>query len=131
MIAAQYGHYHGPIPSSNEMERYSKIDPTLPDRIMTLAERQSAHRQDLESRHLDSAHKKSLLGSICAFIIVMTAIVGGTICIISDKEAVGIATILTAVVPVVGAFVFGTISNRQDRLQKWDETKSARNNPST
>ena len=123
MIAAQYEHYHGPIPSSAEMARYASIDSTLPDRIMTLVEKQSTHRQKLESKHLETGHIRSLMGTICAFIIVITAIIGGTFCVISNKEVVGIATILTAMIPVVGAFVYGTVSNRRERLQKWEEIK--------
>ena len=31
-------HYSGPMPPSNELSRYAAIDPTFPDRMMTMAE---------------------------------------------------------------------------------------------
>jgi uncharacterized membrane protein len=42
--------YSGPVPHSGEMQRYGEIDPTFPERFMAMAERQVAHRHNLETR---------------------------------------------------------------------------------
>ena len=40
--------YQGPIPPASEMQKYAAINPELPMRIMAMAEKQSAHRQEIE-----------------------------------------------------------------------------------
>ena len=39
--------YQGPIPPASEMSRYAQIDPSLPSRILAMAEKQSEHRQNM------------------------------------------------------------------------------------
>ncbi|MEO5339600.1 MAG: DUF2335 domain-containing protein [Magnetococcus sp. MYC-9] len=59
--------WRSPIPPAAEMAAYSAIDPSLPDRIMTMAERQSAHRHTLELRQMGVSEKKTeTLGHIVA-----------------------------------------------------------------
>ena len=44
----------GPIPSAGEMEGYKRINPELPLRIMAMAEEESAHRHQSESKVLEA-----------------------------------------------------------------------------
>ncbi|MFQ7172706.1 MAG: DUF2335 domain-containing protein [Thomasclavelia ramosa] len=40
--------YSGPIPHPSDFEQYERVLPGAADRILTMAENQSAHRQTLE-----------------------------------------------------------------------------------
>jgi uncharacterized membrane protein len=56
--------YSGPIPSSSELNRYEKILPGAADRIITMAEKQSNHRHEIEKVTVETnsslAHKNVL-----------------------------------------------------------------------
>lgn len=43
----------GPLPPPDILEAYDKVVPNGADRIMSLAERQSQHRQDMEARVIE------------------------------------------------------------------------------
>ena len=42
--------YVSPLPSPEDLERYEKLIPGSPDRLLAAGEREQAHRHDLESR---------------------------------------------------------------------------------
>lgn len=66
--------YTGPIPSASELEKYNQVLPGLAERIMKMAEIQSAHRQELEKKVIDSNIKGSKKGQIFGFIIGMSGL---------------------------------------------------------
>lgn len=126
MVQRQVVHsasYQGPIPPAAEMERYAQISLTLPDRIMSMAEIQSEHRQTIEKIAIADAGKQRTLGTVCATAIGLAAIAGGTACIIAGYSAEGIVSILGTIVALAGAFIYGTNSNRKERMQKWKEVQ--------
>jgi uncharacterized membrane protein len=45
----------GPIPEAEEMAAYGQIDPSLPGRIVAMAERAQEHRQEMERKELELA----------------------------------------------------------------------------
>jgi len=46
--------WQGPIPPPELLEAFGEVDPLLPERIMSLAERESSHRQGLERQAQDA-----------------------------------------------------------------------------
>jgi uncharacterized membrane protein len=67
----------GPLPPPEILKQYDIALPGGAERIMALAERQSAHRQELEKKVVDSNCRNERLGTILGFILVMTALGGG------------------------------------------------------
>ena len=77
--------YSGPIPSSDEMERYNRINPDLVKQIVQMAQDEQKNRFETERINLSLAEKESkradeivrinsrntLIGQITAFIIVV------------------------------------------------------------
>ena len=77
--------YSGPIPSSEEMERYNRISPDLMKQIVQMAQDEQKNRFEIERTKLNLAEKESkradeivrinsrntLVGQITAFIIVV------------------------------------------------------------
>lgn len=119
--------HRGPIPSAAEMERYAQINPTLPDRIMSMAEIQSKHRQTIEKIAVADAGKQRTLGTLCATFLGLAAITSGTVCILAGYSAYGIAAILGTIATLAGTFIYGTISNKNERIQKWKEVQPPSN----
>jgi uncharacterized membrane protein len=59
----------GPLPAPEELAAYNQIIPEGADRIMKMAEQQSAHRISLESTVVNSQQKQSFCGQIFGLII--------------------------------------------------------------
>ena len=63
--------FEGPLPHPAILAEYENIVPGLAERIVVMAENQSAHRQRLESRVVYHDTRRSMLGLIFALVIVL------------------------------------------------------------
>lgn len=61
------GEFSGPIPPPSIIEGYERVLPGSADRIITMAEKQSEHRQKMEEKMISAESRDSLLGVIFAF----------------------------------------------------------------
>ena len=59
--------FSGPIPPPDIIEKYERIIPGSADTIITMAEKQAAHRQAMEKKMIESESRDGLLGIIFAF----------------------------------------------------------------
>lgn len=110
--------YSGPIPHPDLFAKYEETLPGSADRILGMAEKQAKHRQELEKAVVFSGVRDSRRGQYFAFIIGVIGIVGGFILILFNKNAFGIATIITSLTALTGVFVYGRISEKKERLEK-------------
>jgi len=85
---------------------------------VTLAERQSAHRQSLEAKRIDAANVSERLGQISALILALTAIVGGIYLISIGKSTSGLVSILGTLASLAGVFIYGRRKQAEERKQK-------------
>lgn len=79
-----------------------------------MAERQSSHRQGLESRVVSSNCANERLGLIAGAIICVGTIAAGTFLILHGKDASGLAAIVTALAAPLGVFIYGKSKQRKD-----------------
>ena len=118
--------YAGPIPSSEEMERYNSINPDLVKQIAQMAQDEQKNRFETERINLSLAEKESnradeivrinsrntLVGQITAFIIVVLfLLLIGYLCYIHERVVAGL----------LGSFGIGTIVyylTRGSRIEK-------------
>lgn len=117
-IASQVSYWSGPTPSPDVLREYEQILPGAADRMIALAERQSDHRQKLESRALDNGHTRALLGSVFGFIIGLAGVGGGVFLAINDQELGGYAIVLGTVATLAGVFVYGRGQARKELAEK-------------
>jgi uncharacterized membrane protein len=117
-VSQQLSHYSGPVPPPELLKLFDEIDPGRAKRLMDWAEDQSRHRMILESRVIRSDIWKSWAGLIAAFIITMTAIVGGGILIYLGHEVSGATVATSGLVGLSGTFIYGTSSQRRERIDK-------------
>ena len=104
--------FSGPIPPPQMLEAYNKILPGAAERILNMAEKQSAHRQNMEKTIVLSDTRNSHLGLVFAFILVFTSISAGTFLTYIGKEGTGLTTIIGAITSVVAIFIY------RKRIQK-------------
>lgn len=108
-----YSHFSGPLPPAEEIGKYEKVLPGLADRIVTMAENQSSHRQVIEKRIISFDILKGIMGQVFAFIIIMTTIIGGIYLIYSGKTLVGLASLFLPLAGTAGIFIYN--KNREPK----------------
>jgi uncharacterized membrane protein len=103
----------GPLPPPELLGAYDKILPGLAERIVLMAEKEQSQRHELGDRILKIESRNSLWGLIFAFVIGMTGIVGGLVVAASGVPWPGAVVSGAALASLVGTFVYGTRSRRE------------------
>ena len=81
--------FSGPLPPPSFLAGYEAACPGAADRILSPMEEESKHRRRLEELRAANEHAEVARGSILAFILVLCAIVGGTLIAVFDSSWVG------------------------------------------
>jgi uncharacterized membrane protein len=110
--------FSGPLPHASLLAKYNEVIPHGAERIMAMAERQSAHRESLEAKVVAGNIASQKRGSIFAFIICLVAIIGGFALIATGKSASGLATIIASLTALTSVFVYGKYQQRKERQAK-------------
>jgi|UniRef100_A0A7V6DR12 uncharacterized membrane protein len=111
--------HSGPLPPPELLENYERVVPGSAERILVMAENQSAHRQQLESRYLSAEIRNSLLGVIFALLLGITGPSLSGLCIYAGQGWPGAALGGAMLVSLVGTFIYGTKQRRIEREQKF------------
>ncbi len=106
--------FAGPIPPPEILAKYDQLTPGLADRIVSMAERQSMHRQSLESAnvaaeiaHIERRDSEAKRGQIFAFIIAITAIILGAVVVALNHPVTGGLLSALGLGGIVTAFIMG------------------------
>jgi uncharacterized membrane protein len=127
VVTHQSASFSGPIPSPVALEKYNEIIPNGADRIMVMAENQSAHREEIETLVIKADIAKQTRGSIFGFIISLVAIIGGFVLIEQGKSAEGLASIITSLSALVGIFFYSKYQQKQERIEKSTALQARKN----
>lgn len=117
-FAAQLSYWSGPTPSPDVLRDYEQIVPGSADRIISMAERQSEHRQKLETTALNNGHTRAVLGAVLGFTLGAIAIGGGLYLATHGQELGGYAIMITTVTGLAGVFVYGRSSTKKELAEK-------------
>jgi len=120
--------FSGPLPPPAQLFQYNEAIPNGAERIMAMAERQSAHRERLETRVVNGNVANQTRGSYFAFIIMLVAILCGSYLIHEGRNAAGLTSIVVAVGGMVGVFFYSKIEQKKEREDKASDL-SARRRP--
>lgn len=85
---------------------------------MAMAEKQSAHRQNLEATVVKGGNTRANLGVIFAFIFAMTIAGIGGFLIYYDKTIQGMIFAGVGLAGIVYLFIYGTRSQRAEREER-------------
>lgn len=72
-----------------------------------MAEKQSTHRQSIETTVIQSDCKSEKRGQIFGFIIILTGVVGGMVLLGLGKNLEGFVSFFTSLATLAGAFLIG------------------------
>lgn len=122
--------YQGPIPPPVILAQYDQIQSGLADRIMKMAESETAHRQSIENRAIDAdivfkgkEYTERRIGQFLGFCIGTAAIFCGSYTAIHGQPLVGGLFGTGGVLGLVTAFIYGR--------SKLDIKKDVNSNTST
>jgi uncharacterized membrane protein len=110
--------HSGPLPAPETLAMYEKICPGLADRIVSMAENQSSHRQEIEKIAVKSGARDSLCGIICGFLIGIATIIVGYLLGVKGHTVSSSIIGTGGIVGLVSVFVYGTRSRRRERENK-------------
>lgn len=109
--------YSGPLPPPSVLEGFERILPGAAERIFAMVEKQVDHRIDIEKNAIDSGIRNSAAGIKAAVGIEAMLILGS--CYLAHLGLGGdaIEVMGGSVVLLAGAFGFGTLSRRSERIK--------------
>lgn len=113
--------FSGPLPPPVILEQYNKVVPGAAERILKMAEEQSAHRRSLEQKVISSDVLNAKLGMVFGFIIGLVAILAGVYIVVIDKNNQGYFLSLGTIVALVGVFVYGRRKKEKRLAEKKNE----------
>lgn len=116
-VSQQYS-FSGPLPPPEILAKYNEALPGLGERIISMAEQQAKHRQNIEKTVIDSNAFVQKVGPFLGFVVAMTAVVGGIILILKGKDGYGLAAIIAALASLAGVFIYGKRQQRKDLDEK-------------
>ena len=113
--------FKGPLPPPQIMAGYKEVIPDAPERIMKIFESQSAHRQEIENKVIDSKLADSRRGMIFGFVLALILIIGSFILLWAGKKIEGFSILLGTATGLIATFVYATRSNKKEREKKQKE----------
>lgn len=109
--------FSGPLPHPDLLLKFNEAVPGAAERIIKMAEEQSAHRRDLERDVVSSDIARSKWGQILGFIIALFGLgVSAVIGIYGNAIASGIIGAGT-LASLVGVFMYGSKSRARERQE--------------
>ena len=110
--------FSGPLPHPDVLRQFNEVVPGAAERIIKMAEEQSAHRKELEKKVIDSDISRSKWGQILGFIIAITGLgVSAMVSVYGNALAGGIIGVGT-LVSLVGVFMYGSKTRSKEREVK-------------
>jgi uncharacterized membrane protein len=108
--------YRGPLPQPEDFAAYERVLPGAADRILRLAESQAMHRQGLEQQALTGDIRKSMMGTILAYITFAGAMCGAVYLLLNDKPIQSLVALVTALGVAFGPKIYADfIQPKNDR----------------
>jgi uncharacterized membrane protein len=98
--------YQGPLPRPEDFEAYDRVLRGAADRILRMAEKQAAHRQELESRALKGDLIKAMMGTVLAYITFGGSMFGAVYLLLHDKPIESLATLIVALGSAFGPKIY-------------------------
>lgn len=110
--------FSGPLPPPEILKQYDEVFAGCAERIVVMAERQSTHRQSLETTVIKGGSRNETLGLIGAAVLGITAIICGYLLVEHGKDAQGFSVILGTIGTLAGIFIWGRHRQEKERKEK-------------
>ncbi len=120
----------GPLPEPAELDAYNRIIPNGADRILKMAEAQSAHRIEIEKVVITSQQRQSFCGQLFGLLIGLSGLSLATYAAVTGQPWFGSIIGGATLVSLVSAFLYTQTSQKRELEQKHEQTRPAEQVPS-
>ncbi len=110
--------HSGPLPAASTLEGYEKIVPGSAKMIFDEFEAQSKHRRRMETYALEWGNYRSFAGLVAGLIIALAFLWASYQLIQDGHDFAGTILGTVDLAALVGAFIYGSQSRRNERVQK-------------
>ncbi len=110
--------FKGPVPPPDILEGYNKVVINGAERILSMAEKQSYHRMQLENYAIKGEIKQSKTGQIFAFVLAILGLGLATFLEFYDHTTIAGILASTTIVGLVTVFIIGKKAQRKDLEEK-------------
>lgn len=118
MVMRQMQAFSGPLPHPDILKRFDEVVPGAAERILVMAEEQSAHRRSLERKVIDSDIARSKWGQVLGFCIAIAGLVAsGWIAVYGSAITGGVIGAGT-LASLVWVFMYGAKTRSKERIEK-------------
>ncbi|SRR3989344_2600324 len=107
--------FSGPLPHPDILRKFEEVVPGSAERIIKMAEEQSAHRKDLEQKVISSDIARSKWGQILGFVIAISGLVVSTLVSIYGNAIAGGIIGVGTLASLVGVFMYGSTTRSKER----------------
>lgn len=118
--------FEGPLPQPQSFAQYETTLPGAAERILAMAERQAAHRQELELKVIDSNIASTKRGQFLAFVIALVGMAAAIYMIFMGQPGWAIAALVGDLVSMVTVFVIGRRAQEKERAVRREELEGRR-----
>ncbi len=125
IIQQRHSFRSGPLPDPAELEAYNSVIPNGADRIMKMAEAQSAHRIELEKSVIGSQQRQGTCGQVFGLIIGLTGLSLATYAAVNGQPWFGSAIGGTTLVGLVSAFLVSRSRGKAELAEKRQQIEDA------
>lgn len=98
------------LPEPEELAKYEKIIPGGAERILELAEQQSAHARELEDRQLETSAKLKLVKQVITFFLALGTGALGAALLLDGSELAGLLVIIIDAAALAAVSLYGKTS---------------------
>ncbi len=114
-VVSAMRYFSGPIPPPQVLASCDQALPGLADRIVTMAEKETQRRQEMERQKLRQNSRLERRGQIFGFTIAVCSFLTAGILIAMGKPLYGMSTMVAAVAGLSGLFMWSRTTSRQKR----------------
>ncbi len=106
--------FQGPLPHPEILAGYDRVLPGAAGRIITMAEKNQAHRHSLEAKVIPAGVVSERLGQILGFVLYIATLASGTFLISTGKDTAGLTELLTSTGVFAGLYIKGQIEKKRE-----------------
>ncbi|MEK7150143.1 MAG: DUF2335 domain-containing protein [Patescibacteria group bacterium] len=110
--------FSGPLPHPDILRQFNEIVPGAAERIIKMAEEQSAHRKELEKKVINSDITRSKWGQILGFVIALAGLGVSAIVVVYGNAIAGGFIGVGTLASLVGVFMYGSKTRSKERETK-------------
>lgn len=111
--------FSGPLPPPGLLAQYDEVVPGAAERMLKMAESQSAHRQSMESITVKGDSHRSWAGLVFGGIVALTGFAAAAYLAYLGYAWQGVWVGGLDITGIVGVFVYGSQTRRQERELKF------------